>query len=413
MPTLDVGTTAPVRGTERMSTLDAVRGAAVLGILLANIYPLSGLAFVSPDAHLALPLAAFHDPLLFLVFVFIEAKFYSLFSFLFGVGFAVFVSRAAAKGTDARRLFKRRLVGLLIIGLIHSVFVWMGDILATYAVMGFALLPFLRRDDRKVLQWAAAVLLSPILIYVVLLAASVIATGGAVPMGAGDQSGALPSILATAVESFANGSYPDVVVGNVIFTMANAARRLILMFFPRIFGMFLLGFYVGRRQMFAELDRHEPMLRRVLVWGSLIGLPLSLVGAVLEGNSMGTPSVLGLIETTVKALGAPALSLAYAAGFCLVFGRAHRLRQAFAAAGQMALTNYLMHSVAGVAIFYGIGLGLFGRVPFVLVTAGAIVFFVVQMLASRAWLARASFGPVEWLWRMFTYRRRVALFRSV
>jgi uncharacterized protein len=78
----------------------------------------------------------------------------------------------------------------------------------------------------------------------------------------------------------------------------------------------------------------------------------------------------------------------------------------------MALTNYLMHSLAGVAIFYGIGLGLFGRVPFALAIAGAVVFFAMQVVMSRMWLARASFGPVEWLWRMFTYQRRVSLFRS-
>lgn len=410
MPTIDVAATSPVQGAERLDMLDAVRGASVLGILLANIVPLSGHAFAPPGAHLGLPLASLHDPLMFLMFVFVEAKFYSLFSFLFGVGFAVFVSRAAARGADAARLFRRRMVGLLAIGVIHSVFIWMGDILATYAVMGFALLPFLRKDDRRLLQWATAMLLLPILLYGATLAAVAIATADGLRLSAGNEAGALPPVLAGAVASFANGSYADVVQGNVIFTAANAVRRLILMFFPRIFGMFLLGFYVGRRDLFAELDRHVPLLRRVLLWGSLVGLPLSLLGAFVEGNSMGAPNVLGFVETTAKAVGAPALSLAYAAGLGLLLPRARRIRHAFAAAGQMALTNYLLHSVAGVVIFYGIGFGLFGRVPLAIVTAGAVVFFVVQMLASRAWLAHAAFGPVEWLWRMFTYGRRVPLF---
>src|SRR5215204_3083143 len=101
--------TAPVQGVERMDTLDAVRGAAVLGILLANIFALSGHAFVPPDAHLSLPMARWHEPLFLMMFVLVEAKFYSLFSFLFGVGFAVFIGRASARGADALRLFKRRL----------------------------------------------------------------------------------------------------------------------------------------------------------------------------------------------------------------------------------------------------------------------------------------------------------------
>jgi uncharacterized protein len=126
---------------------------------------------------------------------------------------------------------------------------------------------------------------------------------------------------------------------------------------------------------------------------------------------MGVPGLAGLLETTVKSFGVPALSLGYAAGLCLLFQRGRVLRRAFAPAGRMALSNYLMQSAAALAIFYGIGLGLFGRVPLVTALAGAAVFFVLQMIASRVWLSSAAFGPAEWLWRMYTYRRRVPLLR--
>ncbi|HJR57852.1 MAG TPA: DUF418 domain-containing protein [Vicinamibacterales bacterium] len=408
MTAVAAAATAPVLATERMATLDAVRGVAVLGILLANIFPISGLAFVPPGTHLPLPMASWHEPLFFLMLVLIEAKFYSLFSFLFGVGFAVFVQRAAARGADAARLFKRRLVGLMIIGLIHTVLIWMGDILLTYAVIGFALVPFLRKGDRKVLQWAAAMLLLPILLYGLLV--PTVSVAGVTPEPS--EPGALPPILAEAVAGFAAGSYADVVKGNIVFTLAQVARRFMLMFFPRVFGMFLLGFYVGRRNIFADLDAHRPLLRRVFGWGMAIGLPLSYAGAVLEGNNMGVPSIAGLVETTVKSIGAPALALGYAAGLCLLFQRARGLRAAFAPAGQMALTNYLLHSVAALVIFYGIGFGLFGRLPLAVVMGGAVLFFGVQMAASRAWLTRAAFGPAEWAWRTFTYGRRVPLLKG-
>lgn len=397
---------APVQGTERMDTLDAVRGVAVLGILLANIIPMSGLLFVEPGRHLSLPFSEWHDTTFFLVLFLIEAKFYSLFSLLFGVGFAVFIHRAAARGADAARLFKRRLTGLLLVGLAHSLLVWMGDILATYAVLGFGLLPFIRRDDRTVLRWAAAMLLLPILLYGAMAA---VAWAAAVPQPPG-AGGAPPPVLLAAADGFATGSYADVVKGNAIFTAAQVVRRFILMFFPRVFGMFLLGFYIGRRGLFADLDVHRPLLRRVLGWGFTIGLPLAFVGARLEGSNMGVPGPAGLLETAVKSIGVPALSLGYAAGFCLLFQRVRGLRRAFAPAGQMALTNYLLHSVAAVAVFYGIGFGRWGRVPLVVAIAGAVAFFVLQMIASRLWLARATFGPAEWAWRMFTYRRRVPLF---
>ena len=408
MVTLREPEAAPVQGTERMDALDAVRGAAVLGILLANIVAMSGFPFLPPDHYRSLPLAEWHPAAYFSVLFLIEAKFYSLFSLLFGVGFAVFVQRAAVRGADAARLFKRRLTGLLIIGLVHTFLIWMGDILATYAIIGCALVPFLRKDDRAILLWAVAMLLLPIVLYGLMVVA---ASAASVPSEPSGSSGAAPQILLDAADGFATGSYADVVMGNTIFTLAQIARRFMLMFFPRVFGMFLLGFYVGRRNIFADLNAHRPLLRRVFGWGMAVGLPLAFVGARMEGNNMGVPGVAGLVETTVKSFGVPALSLGYAAGLCLLFQRVRGLRRAFAPAGQMALTNYLLQSVAALAIFYGIGFGLFGRVPLVVGLGGAAGFFILQMMASRAWLAVAAFGPAEWLWRMFTYRRRVPLFR--
>jgi uncharacterized protein len=81
-------------------------------------------------------------------------------------------------------------------------------------------------------------------------------------------------------------------------------------------------------------------------------------------------------------------------------------------AGRMALSNYLMHSVVGVVIFYGIGFGLFGRVSLTPAVLGALGFFIVQIFLSRWWLQRAQFGPAEWLWRIFTYRRLIPLFKT-
>jgi uncharacterized protein len=386
-----------------MDVLDAVRGAALLGILLINIIPLSGLLFEHPPE-----LERTHAPTYFLLMVLVEGKFYSLFSFLFGVGFAVFVSRASARGANARRLFKRRLTGLLIIGIVHTLFIWMGDILATYALIGFALIPFLGRGDRTVLKWAGAMLVLPIPVYALLVGLATL-SGAAPPPAVADAPP--PAILQDALDAFATGSYTDVVRGNLIFTLAGAARRFMLMFFPRVFGMFLLGFYAGRRNLFANLGAHEPLLHRVFLWGMVIGLPFSFWGAVLEGRALGFPTLGGLYETAVKTVGVPALALGYAAGFCLLFQRRPWLRRAFAPAGQLALTNYIWHSVAALIIFYGLGFGLFGRVPLIVGVTGAMAFFALQAVASRVWLRYAAFGPCEWMWRAFTYRTRVRLFR--
>ncbi|MBA2303461.1 MAG: hypothetical protein H0W08_12590 [Acidobacteria bacterium] len=218
---------APVHAAERMDTLDAVRGVALLGILLANIFPLSGLAFTPAGTPESLPFANWHDPLGFLVLFLVEAKFYSLFSFLFGVGFAVFIQRATSRGGDAAALFKRRLLGLSLIGLVHTLLIWMGDILLAYAVIGFALLPFIRKNGRAILRWAGAMLLLPILIYGLLV---LVVSLASVPVQQSADPGALPPMLAEAVNGFATGTYADVVKGNAIFSIAQVARRFFQMF---------------------------------------------------------------------------------------------------------------------------------------------------------------------------------------
>jgi uncharacterized protein len=145
--------------------LDRIRGVAVLGILLINIDALSGYGFTPASAHIILRSETADEITWFLLATLVEAKFCSLFSFLFGVGSPSSFNGRSARGADRARLFKRRLLGLLLIGLIHTLLIWFGDILVTYALLGFVLVPFLRRDDRSVLRWAVAMLVAPIVLY--------------------------------------------------------------------------------------------------------------------------------------------------------------------------------------------------------------------------------------------------------
>jgi uncharacterized protein len=396
---------APVTAGERVAVLDGIRGVAVLGILLINIDALSGYAFTPQSTHTILRNETADEVTWFLLATLVEAKFYSLFSFLFGVGFAVFVQRAAARGADAAGLFKRRLLGLLLIGLIHTLLIWFGDILVTYALLGFVLVPFLRRGDRSVLRWALAMLVAPIVLYAIL-----VAMAGQPVQPSTDSGGELPPILATATLSFSTGNYVQILAGNLVFTVANLVRRLLLMFFPRVIGMFLLGFYAGRNNVFGRLDEYGRLARNTLLIGFGMGLPLALAAYALGDHALGPPTTLGLLETVIKSIGVPLLALGYAAGLWLLFSRAPQLMAPLVPVGRMALSNYLIHSVAGVLIFYGVGFGLFGRLSLTAAVVGALAFFVLQMFLSRWWLRRARFGPAEWLWRMFTYRRRIPLF---
>jgi uncharacterized protein len=398
--------TTPIAATERVDVLDVLRGIAVLGILLVNVDSFIGHGFGLPAQRTATA-ARFDDAALFLVEFLVQGKFYCLFSFLFGVGFAVFIQRAAARGHDAPRLFKRRLVGLLLIGLMHTCLIWYGDILTNYAVIGFGLIPFLRRDDRAVLRTAALWLASPVALYLIIMAAARLVPA---PQAAGD--GGMPPILAQAVQAFAHGGYPAIVKGNIVFTIGNVIRRLVLMFYPRVFGMFLLGFWAGRANLFADLDAHVPLLRRIQAAGFGLGLPLALIGAALgDSSSPRPPSLAGLLEMTVETIATPLLALAYGATICRLYRSRPKAMLIVAPVGRMALTSYLTHSIVGVLGFYGIGLGYYGRVSLSVAIAGCFALFAVQIVVSRLWLTYASFGPAEWLWRTFTYRRRFPLFR--
>ena len=397
----DAATPVAAAPRERLDVLDAVRGAAVLGILFVNIESLSGYGFITPETRASAPFSEWNDAAALFIAIFIEAKFYALFSLLFGVGFAVFIERAAARGADAVRLFKRRLVGLLLIGLVHTLLIWYGDILVTYALLGFGLIPFLRKDDRALFRTAAILFLLPAVLYA-LVALVVFLTAPPIERGS-----APPPLLAEAASHFANGSYPQVVAGNVVFTAANILRRLALMFFPRVFGMFLVGLYIGRSGMLQELPRHRSLLSRVALLGMLAGVPLAIIGAIVPEHL--PPAGAIFVDGVAKSFAIPALTFAYAATLCLLVGRWRWLLRALAAPGRMALTNYLMHSVVGIVVFYGIGFGFYGRLSLVSALAFAVGLFALQIVLSAAWLRIAAFGPAEWLWRMFTYRRRFAL----
>ena len=141
----------PILSSERAEWLDAMRGFALLGILLINLTAFSGYAFIDPTSKAALPWNGADGVLEYLTHALIEAKFYSLFSFLFGLGFALQLQRAEQRDADFRSVFRRRMAWLLVFGLLHAVLVWFGDILNFYALMGFALLWFRKVSTRVLL----------------------------------------------------------------------------------------------------------------------------------------------------------------------------------------------------------------------------------------------------------------------
>lgn len=399
---------APISSQERIEILDVLRGLAIGGILVGNMQWFSGYGMMPPPIAAQAPLA---DQIThFLVHFFIEGKFYSIFSFLFGFGFALQISRAEERGDHRASLFKRRLFWLLIIGLLHAYLLWAGDILSIYAVLGFVLILFRRKTNEALLKWAFWLLAIPILSYLLLyiLFAAFVTPEAIAAISAGQAE-----MWNVGVKKVQQSNYLQIITDfNLQYIVGRYMGLIFEMRLPKILAMFLLGFYAYRRGFFQDLSSHKPLIRRVLVYGIVLGLAGNIAFAALAGHeAVIPPTGVGIIGVVCYAVGVPALAFFYIALIATLRQKAtwRRLLAFLAPVGRMALTNYLLQTIVCVLIFYGYGFGQFGKVGAGAATMIALTIFLFQIFLSALWLKHFSYGPMEWIWRQLTYRQRLNL----
>ncbi|HEX8472813.1 MAG TPA: DUF418 domain-containing protein [Pyrinomonadaceae bacterium] len=399
---------SPISSRERIEILDVLRGLAVCGILIGNMQWFSGYGMMPPVLAQQSPTA---DQIThFLVHFFVEGKFYSIFSFLFGFGFALQIARAEERGDLHASLFKRRLFWLFVIGLLHAYLLWAGDILSIYAVMGFLLLLFRKKTNGALLKWVFALLVIPILTYILFY---ILFVAFVAPEALARLDAAQFDFWNQAVRKVQQGSYLQIITD---FNLNYIVGRYLSLFFemrlPKILAMFLLGFYAYRRGFFQDLSSHQPFTRRVLRYGLILGLVGNIAFAALAGKeAVLPPTPAGIGGVISYAFGVPALALFYIASVTTLWQKAkwRRLLSFLAPVGRMALTNYLLQTVICVLIFYGYGFGQFARFGARKATLLAFAIFLFQILMSALWLKYFSYGPMEWIWRQLTYRQRLNL----
>jgi uncharacterized protein len=389
----------------RFEYMDVLRGFALFGVLLANLVFQVNYVATDPEAAAAFPTAELDEIAGNLVHYFVDTKFYTLFAALFGAGFALQFDRLARRGTDGAVVLRRRLLALWLFGLAHTVFLWYGDILLSYASVGFLLFAFRRLSERWLLALGiACVVLPRSVVGAVLQGFGLI--GGPVPMAPS------PMEIELHRAGFADGGYLDVVRENVGFhwNLMYASGYAYFGVFETLGGL-LLGMWALRRWQRdpAWFGRH---LQRIATAGAALGIASGLlfVGRPFVAGLIAQSEFPTLIRITTRSLfttGVLGMSAFYA---CLVYaalrsGAAPGLRTALAAVGRTALSNYLLQSVLYLLIFTGVGLGLMGRFGTAPCLPIAIAIFTVQAFASRWWLGRFHMGPAEWLWRSLTYGR--------
>lgn len=387
------GVAGATAGADRIELLDALRGFALFGILMANWPVFTGWVMLSWDQEFAM--AGRELTLNFDRFVkfFIDGKFYTIFSLLFGIGFTLQLDRLEKRGAAGMRIFRRRMLVLLAIGFVHMSLIWQGDILTLYAALGLLLPLFSHWPERRVLWLSLVLLLLPLGLVPLCAAAGI---DLAHPF---EEAGmAIVSAIAgkpdggpvTFMQSTEWSSFAAWQLSGTPFRVAHLLETWRL---PKVLGIMLLGMVIGRRLIAGTLLADRKLLGRTVLLGLLIGVPFSLYFALDKDVYQ---------EHWSSIIGTVPLALAYAAAFALAWPRWHRVLGVLAPVGRMALTNYLTHSLLGVLLL-GPFLGIAGTVGPIGIVATVLAIYACQIAFSHWWLARHEQGPMERLWRWGTY----------
>ena len=373
-----------------------------MGIALAN-FPEFGLwTFLSSSEQIAMPTANIDGIVRFLQYLFVDGKFYTIFSLLFGIGFSLILAR------HGRRLFVRRMLILVGIGFLHLMFIWSGDILLLYAIGGLLLTLFIGLKDKALLVIALSLILIPIGLDAMTefwgfdFAAPFYRQWWQVAEAQGINEDNFASWLRDA------HSYKEMFA----FLLQGACERMWEFVeghrLPKVVGLFILGYLIGKHRLYVRLQ--DLPLKRLFWPLLLLALPLSSLYAwsAANGHPWGRT-----VHSLLYAVSVIPMAAVYITGVSLTCRRHPHapLFRWLAAPGRMALTNYISQSLIGIVLFYGLGFGLGTSFGLIQIELTALVVFFLQILLSRLWLRYFRFGPLEWLWRLLTYSRYFPLLR--
>ncbi|MFD3701400.1 DUF418 domain-containing protein [Streptomyces sp. NPDC058646] len=386
----------PVPRPVRIPEVDALRGFALVGILIVNALMMAnpyGLGTADdPDA------STMDRTVEGIVQTFVVGKFYLMFSFLFGYSFTLQLASAERDGTSAVPRQLRRSLGLLILGVLHAVLLYIGDILMTYAVLALVLIAARNCSPRTAAR-AARILYGCLSAILLLIGSASLLTSDA-------EAAELDAELAagfTGLIADYRGDAASVVRANLDQLPDMLLTALLMSGF--VLSAFLAGLHCGKRRLLTDTRSHTTRMRRICVLGAAVGLPGSLFMALAVSGPLGPRwAIPGEMVGTITA---PALTAAYVCGALLLMqtARGARLAALLAPAGRMALTNYLSQSLVMALVFTGYGLALYDRLSPGVVVLGALVLYAAQLALSTHLMARHRYGPVEWVLRAVTLAR--------
>lgn len=370
---------------QRIFSIDALRGFSLLGILLMNI-----LTFAYPY-QIINPFEFFQhqDGAWFKISsLFIIASFYPIFAFLFGYGLSIMYQNSLDKGLNYYPMITRRLLFLLLLGIIHGVFIFYGDILSTYALLGLIAIIFVRLKP----QFTLVALSIGIGIFVLLYL--------------------LPMILlkdVTQIESFvglqelervnnilSSADYVSIIGFNLKYFGMNIANAILVGPFS-ILPIMLFGIYAHQINWFNKIKQHKNLYMVIGVVVLILGLAIKMIQIVLEGSVTS--------QLMSQMIGGPIVALSYIMFFVILCEdqTARKILTPLQSIGKLSLTTYIMQSIICIFIFYGVGFNFYGKLPVLNIYIIGIVIYFVQLILSYLYLMKFKQGPLEKLWRKVTY----------
>ncbi len=414
-----MATTAPVE-LQRFTSLDAIRGVAVMGILAMNIY-----AFSTPDPGYTNPAAVGDDTggnvvVWLLDFLFFDSKMRGLFSMMFGASTLLVIERAVAYGLSGAKVHYSRMVWLLILGLAHFYLIWWGDILVLYALCGMLLFFFRNLSIRALRRWAIGFLIVSTLYFGSFFGSAALMRAGVFEPPAAmaeamvevnDKMGPHSPDVATTRALYRSGY--QAIAGNRIFEKTAEPIAGFMTFGWETLGLMLIGMIMFKSGFFTgqwDSARYRKWL--LVCWG--VAIPVNLLLAWYQ-LSDGYSGVSTLFATLVLSMPFDIMmAIGWAALVILVIRQARyaRLGARLAATGRMAFTNYLVTSLVMTTIFYGYGLSLFGEFHRLALQLFVLAMWGAMMAWSKPWLDRYNYGPFEWLWRSLARWRFQPMWRA-
>lgn len=401
------GAITPVQHNARLEIFDIIRGFAILGILIANIQSWSGYKYLPFDDLADLPYAEYEHALHHLFRFFIDSKFYTLFSLLFGIGFYLQFHRYKDEQGPFIRAYRRRLGVLLLFGTIHGL-IWSGDILFLYAAVGSVFILFRDLSTSRLFILALLFYYGWLLYDIIVMAI-------------------FPEQLHYTRHAYKH--YPDMTPealaevmrdGTILEVWRQNLHNLMWRYYDflpsgriaKVLAIFLLGYWLMRIDYF----RRYATSIRLFVLYLIIGTGLTYAALALGGSMTRwshTPS--NIAYKAIMSSGQIALAMAYVNALSILYSRSilRPLLTLFAPVGRMSFTDYLMQTLFGILIFYSFAGGFWGSMGLYQITLLALTIYAFQTILSIVWLKYFLFGPLEWAWRCLTYKRLFPIRKSI